>query len=92
MLKTRECNKLSQAAMNNVMDETRYLVSTSVLYFQTQVEKCLTQSGIAVADVNGLQELLADKPLAVAAIDTLSSSWRELNYLKEHLHFVVSSI
>lgn len=92
MLKTRECNRLSQTAMNNVMDETRYLVSMSVKHFQSRVEKCVTQSGIEVGDVDGLRELLAEKPAAVEAIQTLSSSWRELNYLREHFKFVVCYI
>lgn len=92
MLKTRECNRLSQTAMNNVMDETRHLVSMSVKHFQSRVEKCVTQSGIEVSDVDGLRELLAEKPAAVEAIQTLSSSWRELNYLREHFKFVVCYI
>lgn len=92
MLKTRQCNRLSQTAMNNGMDETRHLVSMSVKHFQSRVEKCVTQSGIEVGDVDGLRELLAEKPAAVEAIQTLSSSWRELNYLREHFKFVVCYI
>ena len=91
MLKTRECNKLSQTAMNNVMDEARHLVNMSVKHFQSRVEKCVTQSGIEVGDVEGLRELLVEKPVAVEAIETLSSSWHELNYIKGHFHFVVRS-
>ena len=92
ILKTRECNRLSQTAMNNVMDETRHLVSMSMKHFQSRVEKCVTKSGTEVGDVDGLRELLAEKPVAVEAIQTLSGSWRELNYLREHFKFVVSYI
>ena len=86
MLKTRECNKLSHTAMGNVLDETRHLVEMSVNNFRTRVEKCITQWSIELGEVNGLHELFNEKPVVVEATNQLSSSWREVSYLKENFN------
>ena len=92
MLKTREYNRLSQTAMKSVMDETNHWVDTTVKHFQSQVERCVTQAGIEVGGIEGLREILDEKSVTVEAMATLSSSWRELKYLRDCLHFVVSPL
>lgn len=92
MLKTREYNRLSQTAMKSVMDETSHLLDTTVKHFQSQVERCVTQAGIEVDGIEGLREILEEKSVTVEAMATLSSSWRELKYLRDCLHFVISPL
>lgn len=92
MLKTREYNRLSQTAMKSVMDERSHLVDTAVKHFQSQVERCVSQVGIEVDGIEGLREILEEKPVTVEAMATLSSSWCVLKYLRDCLHFVVSPL
>ena len=71
MLKTREYNRLSQTAMKSVMDERSHLVDMAVKHFQSQVERCVSQVGIEVDGIEGLREILEEKPVTVEAMATI---------------------
>lgn len=90
VLKTKEENRLSQRAVDTVLDGTEDLVESSLEHLKEQISTCLERNGIEVADIDGLSDVLQQPSIFTRARQPLKSEYQQVQYFKNHFNFEVS--
>ena len=91
-LKTKEKYQLSQPAIDAVLDSTGDLVESSMEHLREQITTCLNRNGIAVADIEGLRDVLQQPSMFTQARQPLINEYQQVQYFKRNFNFVVSLV
>jgi hypothetical protein len=90
VLKTKEENQLSQQVLNSILDNMGSLVEQSLDALKSDVKLCLTNSGIDIADIDGLSEVLEQPSLFARAKSPLATEYLQVKYFVDNFDFIVS--
>ena len=89
ILKTRECNKLTQTATENIQDvDSLYQVALHNIHYS--VEDILHKAGIDPSALPGLSHVFNSEGPHGRLFAGLESQHKQTKYLKSHFNFVVS--
>ena len=91
-LKTKEEYQLSQPAIDAVLDSTGDVVESSMERLREQITTCLNRNGIAVADIEGLRDVLQQPSMFTQARQPLINEYQQVQYFKSYFNFVVSLV
>lgn len=91
-LKTKEEYQLSQPAIDAVLDSTGDLVESSMEHLREEITTCLNRNGIAVADIEGLRDVLQQPSMFTQARQPLMNEYQQVQYFKSNFNFVVSLV
>ena len=78
-LKTKEEYQLSQPAIDAVLDSAGDLVESSMEHLKEQIITCLSRNGIAVADIEGLRDVLQQPSMFTQARQPLINQYQQLS-------------
>lgn len=90
ILKTQELNKVSEKATFSVLEETSHEVCRNLDHFKSKLISCLNKSGITPKDVDGLENLIAEKPEFTKVYKGLDNQRQLRNYMIQEMQLVVS--
>ena len=86
LLKNKEENQLSQRGI----DSTGEVVESSLEHLKGEVTTCLERNGVAVADIQGLSDVLQQPCIFTQARQPLINEYQQLQYFKNNFDLVVS--
>ena len=90
LLKTKECNLLTQKATDDIVEGSTWLVRNTVDMIQQGVQNRLDSAGIAFEAVPGLSELFSEDHPVSNPFQHVSTKHKQGNYFKEVFELVVS--
>jgi len=89
ILKTKEENQLSQIAINAILENTGDLVERSLQTMKDKIVNCIENSGIEIANIEGLTEVLEQQSIYCQAKQRLQNEHLQLQYFLKNFNFVV---
>ena len=92
VLKNKEENQLSQRGIDEILDSTGELVESSLDHLKEEVTTCLERNGLAVADIEGLSDVLQQPCIFAQARQPLVNEYQQLQYFKNNFDLVVSLV
>ncbi len=90
LLKLKEGHKLTQAALQGVIDGTTTLWQSQLAEMHTEVCQVLTAAGIGPGSIPGLDDVFDNEGKFGRPFAGLETSYRQIKYCKDHLGLVVS--
>lgn len=91
LLKTKECNLLTQKATNDIVEGSTWLVRNTVEIIQQGLQNRLDSAGIAFEAVPGLNELFAEDNPISNPFSHVATKHKQGNYFKQVFGLVVSN-
>ena len=92
VLKNKEENQLSQRGIDEILDSTGELVESSLDHLKEEVTTCLERNCVAVADIEGLSDVLQQPCIFAQARQPLVNEYQQLQYFKNNFDLVVSLV
>ena len=92
LLKHKEENQLSQRGIDEILDSTGEVVESCLEQLKGEVTTCLERNGVAVADMQGLSDVLQQPCIFTQARQPLINEYQQLQYFKNNFDLVVSLV
>lgn len=78
LLKNKEENQLSQRGIDEILDSTGEVVESSLEHLKGEVTTCLERNGVAVADIQGLSDVLQQPCIFTQGRQPLINEYQQL--------------
>ena len=88
-METRECNKLTQVTVENIIKDVDSLYQVALDNIQSAVETALMKAGVVANQVPDLDTILSSTGPYGRLFSGLETHHRQLMYLKHHFKLVV---
>ena len=90
VLKTKEIRKVSQSALDGLINDFTLILQQSICSLKADVNRCLSANGVSISMFDGLDEVFEDSS-KLNPFNQLESKFLQEKFFREHLDLLVRS-